>query len=61
MENYPDTDYGTDARFKIDLIIDQLAAKEMSVARFYMKTENIIRKELMIFINHLIMIHEMNY
>ena len=39
MENYPDTDYGTDARFKIDLIIDQLAAKEMSIARFYMKTE----------------------
>ena len=39
MENYPDTDYGTDARFKIDLIIDQLAAKEMSVARYYMKTE----------------------
>ena len=25
-------------RFKIDLIIDQLAAKEMSIARFYMKT-----------------------
>ena len=39
MNNYPDTDYGTDARFKIDLIIDQLAAKEMSIARFYMKTE----------------------
>ena len=39
MKNYPDTDYGTDARFKIDLIIDQLAAKEMSIARFYMKTE----------------------
>jgi len=39
MEKYPDTDYGTDARFKIDLIIDQLAAKEMSVARFYMRTE----------------------
>ena len=39
MKNYPNTDYGTDARFKIDLIIDQLAAKEMSVARFYMKTE----------------------
>ena len=29
MQTYPDTDYGTDARFKIDLIIDQLAAKEM--------------------------------
>ena len=39
IENYPDTDYGTDARFKIDLIIDQLAAKEMSIARYYMKTE----------------------
>ena len=39
MQTYPDTDYGTDARFKLDLIIDQLAAKEMSIARFYMKTE----------------------
>jgi outer membrane protein assembly factor BamD len=39
IETYPDTDYGTDARFKIDLIVDQLAAKEMSIARFYMKTE----------------------
>jgi len=39
INNYPNTDYGTDARFKIDLIVDQLAAKEMSVARFYMKTE----------------------
>ena len=36
---YPDTDYATDGRFKIDLIIDQLAAKEMSIARFYMKTK----------------------
>jgi len=39
MQTYPDTDYGTDARFKIDLIVDQLAAKEMSIARYYMKTE----------------------
>ena len=39
MKTYPDTDYGTDSRFKLELIIDQLAAKEMSVARFYMKTE----------------------
>jgi len=37
--NFPDTDYALDARFKVDLIIDQLAAKEMSIARFYMKTE----------------------
>ena len=39
VQTYPNTDYATDARFKIDLIIDQLAAKEMSIARFYMKTE----------------------
>ena len=39
MQTYPNTDYGTDARFKLDLIIDQLAAKEMSVVRFYIKTE----------------------
>ena len=39
VSTYPDTDYATDSRFKIDLIIDQLAAKEMSIARFYMKTE----------------------
>ena len=37
--NYSETDYATDARFKIDLIVDQLAAKEMTIARFYMKTE----------------------
>lgn len=39
MKNYPDTDYATDARYKTDLIIDQLAAKEMSIARFYMETK----------------------
>ena len=39
MQTYPDTDYATDSRFKLDLITDQLAAKEMSIARFYMKTE----------------------
>ena len=36
---YPDTDYATDSLFKLDLIVDQLAAKEMFIARFYMKTE----------------------
>ena len=36
---YPETDYATDAHFKLDLIIDQLAAKEMSIARYYMQTE----------------------
>ena len=39
LSTYPETDYATDARFKIDLIIDQLAAKEMSIARYYIKTK----------------------
>ncbi len=39
MQTYPNTDYATDSRFKLDLIIDQLAAKEMSIARFYIKTK----------------------
>ena len=36
---YPETDYAIDAHFKLDFIIDQLAAKEMSIARYYMQTE----------------------
>ena len=36
---FPETDYATDAHFKLDLITDQLAAKEMSIARYYMKIE----------------------
>tara|TARA_B100000287_G_scaffold434066_2_gene497432 strand:+ start:834 stop:1658 length:825 start_codon:yes stop_codon:yes gene_type:complete len=39
VSEFPDTDYATDSRFKLDLIEDQLAAKEMSIARYYMKTE----------------------
>jgi|TARA_B110000014_G_C20100010_1_gene577245 outer membrane protein assembly factor BamD len=39
VSNYPDTDYSVDALYKLDLIIDQLAAKEISIARFYMQTE----------------------
>jgi len=39
ITNFPKTDYATDASFKLDLIVDQLAAKEMSIARYYMKTE----------------------
>ena len=39
LSKYPETDYAIDATFKIDLIINQLAAKEMSIARYYMKIE----------------------
>ncbi len=37
IENYPDTDYAYDARFKIDLINDILAAKEVYIGRHYIK------------------------
>ena len=36
-ENYPETDYAYDARFKIDLINDILAAKEVYIGRHYVK------------------------
>jgi outer membrane protein assembly factor BamD len=34
---YPKTEYGQDARLKIDMINDQLAGKEMSVGRWYLR------------------------
>ena len=37
--NFPETDYAIDSSFKLNLIIDQLAAKEMSIARYYMKIQ----------------------
>ena len=39
IKTFPNTDYAIDANFKLDLIVDQLAAKEMSIARYYMETE----------------------
>ena len=35
LENYPNTEYAIDAEFKIDLIDDILAAKEMYLGRYY--------------------------
>ena len=37
IENYPNTDFAYDARFKIDLINDTLAAKEVYLGRHYIK------------------------
>ena len=37
IENYPETDYAYDARYKIDLINDILAAKEVYIGRHYVK------------------------
>ena len=35
LENYPNTEYALDSNFKLDLIQDILASKEMYVARYY--------------------------
>ncbi len=35
MQKYPNTDYAIDASFKIDLINDILASKEIYIARYY--------------------------
>lgn len=35
VRRYPDTRYAADARFKIDLVNDHLAGKELDIGRFY--------------------------
>ena len=37
IKNFPNTDYAYDAKFKIDLINDILAAKEVYIGRHYIK------------------------
>ncbi len=39
ISEYPNTDYSIDLKFKKDLIRNQLAAKEMYVAKHYIKTQ----------------------
>ena len=39
IEKYPNTEYTIDLKFKKDLIRNQLAAKEMYVAKHYIKTQ----------------------
>ena len=39
LDKYPNTDYALDLKFKLDLIINQMAAKELSIARYYIKNE----------------------
>ena len=34
---YPNTEYAADARLKIDMVNDQLAGKEMTVGRYYLR------------------------
>lgn len=40
VRRFPDTDYGRDARLKVDLANDHLAGKEMDVGRFYLRRGN---------------------
>ena len=39
LEIYPRTDYALDLKFKLDLINNQLAAKELYVAKYYIKKQ----------------------
>jgi len=39
IANYPDTDFAQDSKFKIDLINDILASKEMHIGIYYLKNK----------------------
>ena len=39
LKKYPNTDYAIDAKWKMGLIVDQMASKEMYIGRYYMQTE----------------------
>ena len=39
VKTYPDTDFALDAKYKLDLIKDLMAAKEMYIGRYYIKKE----------------------
>jgi outer membrane protein assembly factor BamD len=37
VQRYPQTEYANDARLKIDMVNDQLAGKEMTIGRWYLR------------------------
>ncbi len=39
LKNYPNTDYALDSKFKLELINEALASKEMYLARYYFEKE----------------------
>jgi len=39
IKNYPESDFALDSKFKLDLINDVLASKEVFLGRYYMKKE----------------------
>jgi outer membrane protein assembly factor BamD len=42
IKRYGNTQYASDARLKRDMVMDQLAGKEMTIGRFYLKSGNSI-------------------
>ena len=40
LKNYPDTDFALDSQYKINLINDVLASKEMYLGKYYIKKKN---------------------
>lgn len=42
INRFPDSEYARDARFKINLVLDHLAGKEMEIGRFYLQKGDII-------------------
>ena len=42
VNRYPDSDYGRDSLFKLDLVEDHLAGKEMDVGRYYLERNRYI-------------------
>ncbi len=39
ISNYPDTDYASDSKYKLDYIVEIIASKEMYLARYYVQRE----------------------
>ncbi len=39
LKKFPDTEYALDLKFKLDLVNNQLAAKEMYIAKYYVTTQ----------------------
>ena len=39
LDNFPNTEYALDLKFKMDLINNQLAAKEIYIAKYYISTQ----------------------
>jgi outer membrane protein assembly factor BamD len=39
LQNFPNTEYATDLKFKLDLVNNQLSAKEMYVAKYYIEVQ----------------------